>query len=111
MLKQIKEHPDYCVSDDGEVYAITERQGLKALKKDISNGYARVQLNRRNYYVADLVAKYFLQPRPNPNYKLFYVDGNRSNCAKGNLRWMSKSDIQRYSQYTVEYRQQFLGEW
>lgn len=110
MIKQIKHHPEYAVSDSGNVFKIAE-DGLRELKKDISNGYARVQLNRRNYYVADLVAEYFLQPRPNPNYKLFYVDGNRSNCAKRNLRWMSKSDIQRYSQYTVEYRQQFLGEW
>ena len=110
MIKQIKEHPDYAVSNRGNVYRITEN-GLSELKKDISNGYARVQLNRQNRYVADLVAEYFMQPPENPNYKLFYVDGDRTNCSPSNLKWLSESDIKRYSQYTVEYRRELLGEW
>ena len=110
MIKQIKHHPEYAVSDSGKVFKIAE-DGLRELKKDISNGYARVQLNRQNYYVADLVAEYFLRPPENPNYKLFYVDGDRTNCLPENLRYLSKSDIQKFSQYTVEYRRQILGEW
>lgn len=109
MIKQIKDHPNYAVSDSGQVYKINE-DGLVRLKEDISINYPRVKLNGRKYYVADLVAEYFLKSRPE-NYKIFYVDGNCQNCDVTNLKYLSQSDIKRYSQYTPEYRMQILGEW
>lgn len=107
IIRQIEDHPNYAVSDKGNVYRITEN-GLIELKKDISNGYARVQLNGTNYYISTLVAKSFLESKPNENYKIFYIDGDRSNCNVENLTWLSKSEIQRYSTYTIEYRMKAL---
>ena len=107
MIKQIKTHPNYAVSDKGNVYRITEN-GLVELRKDISNGYARVQLNGTNYYVATLVAESFLEPKLDERQKIFYIDGDRSNCNVENLMWLSKSEIQRYSTYTIEYRMKTL---
>lgn len=110
MVKQIPEHPSYAVSDSGNVYSITS-SGLVELKKDISTGYPRVKLDGTKIYVSNLVADAFLRIPENPRYKVFYIDGNKLNCDVNNLTWLSESDIKRYSQYTVEYRQQILGEW
>jgi len=110
VIKQIPFAKEYAVSDEGEVYSL-RNQKLEELKKDISNGYPRVKLNGKKYYVAALVAERFLPIQPDSNYKIFYVDGNKLNCNKENLVWLDQSDIQRYSQYTVEYRRQVLGEW
>ena len=110
MIKQIPEHPSYGVSDSGHVYSITP-SGLVELKKDISNGYPRVKLDGQKIYVSNLVANQFLKPPKSENLKLFYIDGDKNNCAIDNLTWLSQSEIKRYSQYTVEYRRQFLGEW
>ena len=84
VIKQIPMEPDYAVSDQGNVYSITDK-GLVELKKDISNEYARVKLSGKKYYVSSLVAELFLRPQPGDNYKLFYIDGDKLNCAKENL--------------------------
>ena len=49
MIKQIREHPKYAVDDNGNVYIINS-DGLLELKKDISNGYARVKLDGEKVY-------------------------------------------------------------
>lgn len=110
IIKRIPYQPSYAISDTGIVYAI-KPSGLKELKPDISNGYSRVELCGKKYYVSSLVADLFLPPKPNDSYRIFYCDGDRTNCSKENLRWLTKSEIQLYSQYTVEYRMQILGEW
>lgn len=107
MIKQIPEHPNYAVSDSGVVYSIHD-SGLKELRKDISNGYARVELNGKKYYVASLVADLYLSPKPDNSFKLFYIDGNKNNCNVNNLIWLSKTDIQILSSYTIEYRTSIL---
>lgn len=103
MIKQIPEHPDYAVSDSGNVYSITPT-GLTELRKDISNGYPRVKLDGQKVYVSNLVADRFLAPPDSENCRLFFLDGDRNNCTTDNLIWLTQSEIKRYSQYTVEYR-------
>lgn len=107
MIKQIPDHPNYAVSDRGDVYKITQ-DGLVELKKDISTGYARIELDNRKYYIARLVAELFLPEPTDPSLKIFYIDGDRTNCDSTNLVWLSKSEIQRYSSFTYEYRQELL---
>lgn len=110
MIKQIPDHPAYAVSDLGKVYAIRP-DGLVELKKDISTGYPRVKMDGKKHYVSNLVARVFIDPPRDSNYKVFYIDGNKLNCDAKNLTYLSESDIKRYSQYSTEYRQQFLGVW
>ena len=110
MYKEIQGHPDYAISDSGEVVSFKGRN-CKVLLPDLSNGYPRVKIDNEKRYIADLVAEYFLRKPKDSNYKIFYIDGNRENCKADNLTWLSPSDVQRFSQYTVEYRKQFLGEW
>ena len=109
-IKQIPEHPNYGVSDTGSVYTISKK-GLKELEKDISTGYPRVTLDGQKCYVSTVVAGCFLDSPKETNQKIFFIDGNKLNCNVDNLVWLSPSEIQRYSQYTVEYRKQILGEW
>lgn len=109
-IKQIHGHPNYGVSDTGSVFAIKDK-GLKELGKDISTGYPRVTLDSHKYYVSTLVASCFLDSPKEENQKIFLIDGNKLNCDVNNLVWLSPSEIQRYSQYTVEYRREILGEW
>ncbi len=108
MTKAIKGHPDYYVSDKGYIVSY---KGVKPRKliPDVSNGYLRVTIDGRKRYVADIVAEHFFTKPVNPYYKLFYIDGNIGNCSTENLIYLSPSDIQRFSAYTVEYRRQVLG--
>ena len=110
IYRVIDNHPNYVVTDTGEIFSNTDT-GLKELKQDISNGYPRVKLDGEKIYVASVVAETFLDPPSNPNQKIFHIDGNKLNCDKSNLIWLSQSEIQRYSQYTIEYRKEILGEW
>lgn len=106
-IKQIPGHLNYGVSDTGSVFAIKDK-GLKELEKDISTGYPRVTLDGQKYYVSTLVASCFLDPPNESNQKIFLKDGNKLNCNANNLVWLSPSEIQRYSQFTVEYRRKIL---
>ena len=110
MTRQIEGHPDYYITDLGEVIS-EKRNELRVLLPDISNGYPRVTLDGERRYLADLVAEAFLLKPTDCRCKIFYIDGNRENCRVSNLKWMTESDIKMYSQYSVEYRQQVLGEW
>ena len=106
-IKQIPGHPNYGVSDTGSVFAIKDK-GLKELEKDISTGYPRVTLDGQKYYVSTLVASCFLDPPNESNKKIFLKDGNKLNCDVNNLVWLSPSEVQIYSRYTVEYRRKLL---
>ena len=102
------EHPNYAVSDTGMVFAY-HPDGLIPLKIDISNGYPRVKLDGKKEYVSRLVANEFLE-KPEPDKtKLFFLDNNTKNCCAKNLVWLTPSEVQKFSQYTIEYRLKELG--
>ena len=108
MQKQIKGHPDYFVTDKGKIISMKGRCE-RELRPDTSTGYARVSIDGCKRYVSDIVAEHFLKRPMNPSYKIFFIDDDPWNCEVENLVWLSPSDIQRFSQYTVEYRRQVLG--
>ncbi len=110
MIKEISWAPDYCITDSGEVLS-SKGKNLRVLMPDYTTGYPRVTIAGKKKYIADLVAEYFLPKPANDCYKIFYIDGDKTNCFASNLVWLSPSEIKRYSQYTVEYRKQILGEW
>lgn len=108
MDKIIKGHHDYSITEQGEVISFKGRQP-RMLIPDTSTAYPRVNLDGRKYYIANLVAEHFLK-KPNPDYRIFYIDGDTENCQVDNLVYLTSSDIQRFSKYTVEYRKQVLAE-
>ena len=107
MLMEILNHPKYCISDDGVVYR-KERSGLFKLSPDLSNGYARVDLDGKKENIGRLVLEAF-DPTIDSSLKVFYIDGDRTNNRLDNLVWLNSSEVQLYSRYTIEYRKQTLG--
>lgn len=107
MIGEVRRHSNYYISDDGTVYRKTKR-GLSELIPDISNGYPRVDLDGRKEYVGRLVLETFC-PCEDLSLKVFYIDGNPLNTNLRNLVWLSSSDVQLYSTYTMEYRLAALG--
>lgn len=102
-FKVIDDHPDYCVSRDGNVYRFT-KDGLRLIVQDQSTGACRVKLNHKNYRVSRLVAEAFCRRyRPEQNL-VFHIDGDyQNNCAE-NLCWMTASEVQQWNQYIISYR-------
>lgn len=111
MVIEIAGHPDYAITDSGEVISYKRHDYPRTLLPDYSNGYPRVNLDGERRYLADLVAEYFLPLPKHPSCKVFYIDGDKTNCCASNLIWLMPSEIQMYSHYTVEYRMEVLGEW
>lgn len=107
MLMEILKHPKYCISDDGVVYR-KERSGLFKLSPDLSNGYARVDLDGKKENIGRLVLEAF-DPTVDSSLKVFYIDGDRTNNRLDNLVWLNSSEVQLYSRYTIEYRKQMLS--
>lgn len=106
MLEQIRDHQNYYVSDDGSVYR-RRKQGLFKLAPDWSNNYARVCLDGKNESIARLVLNTF-DPIDDPTLIAFHIDGNHHNNHLSNLIWMTASQVQLYSGYTLDYRKQVL---
>ncbi len=102
MLGVIERHPNYYISDEGVVYR-RERSGLFKLKPDYSNGYARVDIDGCKEYIGRLVLETFGPPR-NLSHRVFYIDGDKTNNRLDNLTWLSPSEVQLYSSYSIEYR-------
>ena len=106
MLREIERHPKYWVSDDGVVYR-KERSGYFRLKPDYSNGYARVDIDGIKESIGRLVLEAF-KPTNNKSHRVFYIDGDKTNNQLENLAWLSSSEVQLYSSYTLEYRTETL---
>ena len=79
----------YMISDDGVVYRV-KKDGLKALKPHIRNGYPSVILSKNNvkvhFYIHRLVAEAFI-PNPNGYRYVNHMDENPMNPTVSNLEW------------------------
>lgn len=109
MTKEIVGHPNYYITDGGEVFKKDE-YGVRKATVNMSNGHARVTIDGVNHYVGKLVLEHF-KPCDRALYKVFHIDGDFTNNRLNNLVWLSPSEVQRYSTYTTEYRSQVLGAW
>lgn len=94
--KQIKDYPEYEVSNLGRV-----RKGTKLRTKlPRSDGYRTVNIEGLNKYVHRLVAEAFL-PNPQNLPCVNHKDENKSNNSVNNLEWCDYSYNARYS-YAVK---------
>ena len=92
MKKQIKQAPDYFISDSGQV----ENQYGRILKPDkLINGYLRIELStdkvKNRYRIHRLVAEYFI-PNPDNKTQVNHKDGNKENNNVDNLEWVTNSE-------------------
>lgn len=98
--KQIKEYPDYVVSNQGRIRSLHTGGILKAHDNDF--GYLTVTLYNENMsaqcYVHRLVAKEFV---PNKDISLFnqvnHIDGNKKNNDCSNLEWVTAQENKQHA--------------
>ena len=86
----------YSVSTKGRVRNI--KTGRILVAKDNGNGYLKVNLKRKNYYIHRLTALAFI-PNPDNLPEVDHVDECKKNNDVSNLRWVSKSENTRHSIY------------
>jgi hypothetical protein len=90
-MKTLSDHPAYKISRDGKIYsALTNRYLCQTDRRD---GYCRICIQGKKYYVHNLMAREFFGPPPHTlivpvvNHK----DGNKSNNTIENLEWIEFS--------------------
>lgn len=92
MKSNIKGHPNYFISQDGEIYSNKSGEWKLRLPK-VPNGTGRVniQLDGKNYKLHRLVALAYI---PNPENKPYvcHKDNNPLNNSKDNLYWGTQKD-------------------
>lgn len=93
MWEQIKDFPNYEVSDLGEVRNIS--LGIVLTAYDNGLGYFQVKLRnsttKATKYVHRLVAEAFL-PNTNPKLEVHHKDHDKANNRLENLSWVTKSE-------------------
>lgn len=98
MTKQwrwIAEHPDYIVSDQGDVRH--RRVNAQFLVGDTDpKGYRRVGLGGKHYRVARLVCEAFHGPCPQGR-ECGHLNGNKNDNSAANLAWVTRSENARHT--------------
>jgi hypothetical protein len=95
--------PEYFVSDDGYIYKLVGGRSQR-VKQDITNGYAVVKIHNKKYFVHKLVAEYFVGGRSDKKCRVIHLNFDNLDNNAENLMWVTPSEAQLYSQYTVEKR-------
>jgi len=88
-MRQLKDNPNYLVTVDGRVFSLISMKFLAILKKD--NGYFRVKIKDKSYYIHRLVAQTYL-PNPENKETVNHLDGNKANNMLCNLEWATRSE-------------------
>lgn len=97
-MKEIKDVPDYLISENGDIYSnLTKRQ----LKKSINKfGYNHIRLFkngiRHNFQIHRLVAATYIE-NPLNKPQVNHIDGNKSNNHVSNLEWVTQSENIRHA--------------
>lgn len=100
--REVKTHPDYIVSSDGQVGSrwLGKFRMLKPTR--VSTGYLQVGLcdgrgGKKNVNVHTLVAEAFLGPRPTPAHQLNHKNGIKDDNRDANFEWCTASENRRHA--------------
>lgn len=80
----------YFISNSGKVISLYYDK-YSVLKPDISTGYERVKINRKNKLIHRLVAEAFCE-KPKGKNEVHHKDGNERNNSSDNLVWLSQTE-------------------
>ena len=83
----VRDAPGYEVSSHGRV----RNGGGLVMRQQTSNGYHRIQIDRRQMLVHRLVAEAYI-PNPEGNAEVNHIDGDKSNNRVSNLEWVTPSE-------------------
>lgn len=81
---EVKGHPNYLINQDGVV--ISTKRKCIMIPEVLDNGYVRVPLNGKRYYIHRLVAEHFIPNSENKKY-VVHINHNRSDNRVENLTW------------------------
>lgn len=97
MITELKDFPDYGVTEDGRVWSYKSNKFLKA---GDSHGYKMVSLRvdrkSKHMLVHRLVALTFL-PNPDDKPQVNHIDGDKTNNRLENLEWNTSSENIRHA--------------
>lgn len=99
----------YRVSNYGRVYSTIRGRQLSIFGHD--QGYRRVKLQGKTYYVHILVAEAFIgRPNDGQRYVVNHKDENRSNNYVGNLEFVTHREniVYSYNLHREEYHQKYV---
>ena len=96
-MREIHNHPDYYITEGGEVYS-TKRNGMRLLKQVTTNkGYNRVSLGSSKLHsVHRLVAEAYI-PNPDNHPHINHIDEDKSNNSVSNLEWCNPQQNKEHS--------------
>lgn len=81
----------YIVTPDGRVFTIHKNGEVHEQKpRHHTNGYLRVLIHSKDYYIHRLVAMCFID-NPNDYIEVNHKDGNKENNSIENLEWCTRS--------------------
>ncbi len=90
-FKQIKDFPDYFISNQGRLYSTKTKRFIGNINKKIGYKMATLSLGRKSdtLYIHHLVMRYFGEPKPEIDFEIDHRDKNGLNNDINNLRWVS----------------------
>lgn len=98
-MRQIQNHPDYFISEDGQIFSM-KNGAMKQLKLKLeSYGYYRIGLDNRSYLVHRLVAKTYIENPENLGY-INHRNGIKTDNNVSNLEWITAGDNQKHAYNT-----------
>ena len=90
-FKQVKDFPNYFVSDRGRVY---NQETKRYIGSSDRYGNVRVGLYNNdktlNIAIHELVMKYYGKPKPYPWFKIHHINGQNDDNDIFNLEWIDK---------------------
>ena len=81
-----------------------DTRGVVKTPRPMKNGYCRVKINGKNYFIHVLIAKAFNLPRREGQNEVNHKDGNPSNNRLDNLEWATRRENIRHSYATNKNR-------
>ena len=89
---------------------VESTKGVRYTPKPREDGYCRVMIGSKTYYVHRLVAETFHPPPPTPKHKYVnHKDGNPSNNHVSNLEWCTHPENMQHSYATNPNRESSAG--